>query len=72
MTIQITSFDELVEFIEFNDLTTEQFNALIIHTLGIWSFKEELELPKAELIHKLKRYWERWATHAERPIFLSN
>lgn len=67
MTIQISSFDELMRFIESNDLTPKQLNALIIHSLRVYYFEE---IPKAELIQKLKEYWGQYEDNIEKPLFL--
>lgn len=70
MTIQINSFEELVGFIQGNDLDSEQLNILLIHSMGVFCDDEQLDLPKAVLIQILKRYWSEYGKNVERPIFL--
>lgn len=67
--ISITTFAELLQFIESNDLTIEQMNALSMTALGCLSI---YATTKEEFIETLKAYWQEWGDRSERPIFADN
>lgn len=70
--IRINTFEELINFIENNNLSAEQLNTLIIKALQLWCDKEQLTLPKLEFTNKLKEYWKLYRGNLEKPLFLSD
>jgi thermostable 8-oxoguanine DNA glycosylase len=67
MDHNITNFDELIDFIETNNLTSEQIEVLMQQTLGVHSI---LYRPREEKIEHLKAYWERFKDVSPRPTLL--
>jgi hypothetical protein len=70
MKIQINSFDELIQFIETNNLTPKQLTFLIESTLKVYVCAEDLN----NITEKLKAYWIECENkpNIERPLFLWN
>ncbi len=67
--IQINSFEELVQFIEENELTIEQKRSLVNNALKIYydgSFSNEILIPR------IKKYWAKYGHIKERPLFLDD
>ncbi len=67
MEKNIETFEQLMEFIEANNLSIDQIAKLTKETIDLhimfYSDKNEL---KADL----KTYWEQWNHTTERPLFL--
>lgn len=70
--IKINNFEEMICFIESNELTTDQLNILISDGLKIWCNVEQLTLPKSKLVKKLREYWTAYGDNIEKPLFLIN
>lgn len=69
MKTEIQTFEQLVNFIEQNDLTAQALNKLVSDSVGVW-------LPvggktKGEILRMLKNYWEQYKNTpiGERPPF---
>lgn len=67
--IEINTFEDLLQFIEQNDLTHKQISDIVqASTNSILINKYER---KEDLIHDLKQFWSRWKNHNEKPIFIN-
>jgi hypothetical protein len=74
MKVDITSFEELIEYIETNDsITVSDINKLVKETIGVrlvfYSLFDTIE--KDKLVQDLKEFWNRWKDAKERPLFLT-
>jgi len=65
--VKIETFDELIEFLESNDLTFKEANDVINHALKCFFIYER---PKDEMIEELIVHWNEWKHTRERPIFI--
>tara|TARA_R110000782_G_scaffold268929_1_gene366098 strand:+ start:207 stop:455 length:249 start_codon:yes stop_codon:yes gene_type:complete len=65
--MEIETFEELIEFIETNDLSIDQIAKLTKETIDLYiMFYND----KDEVIRDLKEYWIDWNHTTERPLFL--
>jgi hypothetical protein len=74
MKVDITSFEELIEYIETNDsITVSDINKLVKETLGVRLVFYRLfdTIEKDKLVQDLKDFWNRWKDEKERPLFLT-
>ena len=64
----INNYDELILFIESNDLTSEQIAELIKNCLNVYTIHFE----NSDIIEELKEYWNKFGhlPRSERPLFL--
>lgn len=69
MNIEIKTFDNLLTFIETNELKESEIIVIIENTIGIYIAKN---FNKNKLIRKLIFFWSEWSDKpiAERPLFL--
>jgi hypothetical protein len=65
--INITSFEDMLEFINGNELTEPQINAILISAIGIITI---YPFPKQRLIDRLRNFWNEWGMLTDRPLFL--
>lgn len=68
MEVEIRTFDELIEFLENNDLSERKINEILMNTIhslytGDTANKEEMTLA-------LKEFWNEWSDKPERPLFI--
>jgi hypothetical protein len=73
MKVDITSFEELIEYIETNDsITVSDINKLVKETIGVrivfYSLFDTIE--KDKLVQDLKEFWNKWKDAKDRPLFL--
>jgi hypothetical protein len=65
--MEIENFDDLIEFIETNDLSIDQISNLTKETIDLHiMFYND----RSELMTDLKDYWASWNHTTERPLFL--
>ena len=64
--LQIQSFEELISLIESDKLNDEQVKTLLNAGLKVWF----PEMPREELVIKLKEWWEQYQGNFEKPLFL--
>lgn len=65
--MEIQNFDELIEFIETNDLSIENISKLVKECIDVHIV---FYTDKTELKNDLKTFWEQYKNTTERPIFL--
>jgi hypothetical protein len=65
--MEIETFDQLVEFIEMNNLSIDQISKLTKKTIDLHILFYN---DKDEVIRDLKAYWIDWNHTTERPLFL--
>jgi hypothetical protein len=65
--MEIQNFDELIEFIETNDLSIENISKLVKECIGVYIV---FYSNKDELIKDLIVFWDEYKDTTERPIFL--
>jgi hypothetical protein len=65
--MEIENFEDLIEFIENNDLSIEQIAKLTKETIDLHIM---FYSDKNELMTDLKAYWKQWNHTTERPLFL--
>jgi len=65
--INITSFEDMLEFINGNELTEPQINEILISAIGIITI---YPFPKQRLIDRLRNFWNEWGRLTDRPLFL--
>jgi hypothetical protein len=65
--MEIETFEDLIEFIENNDLSVDQIAKLTKETIDLYILYYS---DKDEVIRDLKAYWLRWSHTTERPLFL--
>jgi hypothetical protein len=65
--MEIQNFDELIEFIETNDLSIENISKLVKECIGVHIV---FYTDKTELKNDLKTFWQQYKNTTERPIFL--
>jgi len=66
-SIQLNTFEELIEFLRGNDLTPEQVNEIIQLQFKAFYFQS---LTKDEMIDGLIDWWAKWKHTNERPPFI--
>lgn len=66
-SIQLNTFDELIEFLKANELTPKEVDEII--QLQFKAFYIQ-ELTKDEIIEGLVDWWAKWKDAKERPPFL--
>ena len=66
-SIQLNTFDELIEFLKANDLTPEQVDEIIQSQFKAFYFQK---LTKDEIIEGLIDWWAKWKDANERPPFI--
>jgi hypothetical protein len=66
-TIQINSFQDLIDFIENRELSVPQIMTLLETTMGIYY---DGSLDKEVLIEKMQVFWKETQGIKERPLFL--
>jgi hypothetical protein len=67
MEKNIETFEQLMEFIENNDLSIDQISKLTKETIDLHILFYN---DKDEVIRDLKEYWASWNHTTERPLFL--
>ena len=69
MEVRIDTFDELIEFLETNELTFDQANDIVRQALKCFFIYER---PKGEMIKELMTFWNKWkhVKAKERPLFI--
>ena len=65
--MEIQNFDELIEFIETNDLSIENISKLVKECIDVHIV---FYTDKTELKNDLKAFWQQYKNTTERPIFL--
>ena len=65
--MEIQNFDELIEFIETNDLSIENISKLVKECIDVHIV---FYTDKTELKNDLKTFWQQYKNTTERPIFL--
>ena len=68
MEVEIRTFDELIEFLENNELSERKINEILMTT--IHSLYTGDTANKKEMILALKEFWNDWSDKPERPIFI--
>ena len=66
-SIQLNTFEELIEFLKANDLTPEQVDEIIQSQFKAFYFQK---LTKDEIIEGLIDWWAKWKDANERPPFI--
>jgi hypothetical protein len=67
MEKNIETFEQLMEFIEMNDVSITQIAKLTKETIDLYILYYS---DKDEVIRDLKAYWLQWSHTTERPLFL--
>ena len=67
MELKIDTFDELIEFLKTNELTSKETNDIINQALKCFFIDER---PKDEMIEGLIKYWSKWKHTKTRPLFI--
>jgi hypothetical protein len=67
MENNIETFEDLIEFIEINNLSIDQISKLTKETIDLHIM---FYSDKNELMTDLKDYWKQWSHTTERPLFL--
>ena len=67
MEVRIDTFDELIEFLKTNDLTSKETNDIINKALKCFFIDDR---PKDEMIEALIVHWAKWKHTNCRPIFI--
>jgi len=65
--MEITSFEELIDFIQQNELSIENISKLVKESIGLHIV---FYSNKDELIKDLIVFWDEYKDTTERPIFL--
>ena len=66
---KISSFDDLIEFIETQDIPPKDIEEIIAETMFVYtSLKDNFN--KDDLINKLNEYWSKYRSIQERPLFM--
>jgi len=68
MEVEIKTFEDLIQFVEENDLSEEKINEILMAT--IQSLYTGDTGNKSEMIKTLKEFWEKWSDKPERPLFI--
>jgi len=63
----ITSFEELIEYIENSDISVKDIGRITQESLDL---RIVFDKDKEEVIKDLKEYWSEWKDVPERPLFL--
>jgi len=66
MNIEIKSFEELIQFIENNELTIEKMNEIISKALKVYY---STNADKETIITNIKEYWNQYKDIEETPLF---
>ncbi len=66
---EIATFEQLIEFIESNELTSAQICTLAAGVLKVYGYPKE---NRQTLIKSLKKWWSKYGhpNKTERPIFI--
>ena len=67
MEVRIDTFEDLIEFLKTNDLTSEQTNDIIRQSLKCFFIDNR---PKDEMIEALIIHWNKWKHAKEKPPFI--
>ena len=65
--MEIQNFEQLIEFIETNNLSIDNISKLVKECIGVHIV---FYTDKNELMNDLKDFWQHWKHTTERPIFL--
>lgn len=68
MEIEIKTFDDLIQFLENNELSEKKINEILMTT--IQSLYTGDTANKKEMILALKEFWNDWSDKPERPLFI--
>lgn len=68
MEIEIKTFDDLIQFLENNELSERKINEILMTT--IQSLYTGNTNNKKEMINALKEFWNEWSDRPERPLFV--
>lgn len=68
MEVEIRTFNDLIKFIEENELSEEKINEILMAT--IQSLYTGDTTNKKEMIQALKEFWEKWGDQPVRPLFI--
>ena len=66
--IQITTFKELYDFVSRDEVSIYEMRRIVKATLNAYIIEER----KAAAIDDLKRWWEKFKDHMERPSIIFN
>ena len=66
-SVVISSFNDLIDFLETNEVSFEEVERIVSKTIGVYVWVED----KTKLIQDLKEYWKEYKNKplSERPIF---
>lgn len=64
--VEINGFNELVDYLRTSDLDKKQTADVIGRACKVWFVSTNT---KEELIEGLVRYWDKWGSTRERPLF---
>lgn len=64
---KINSFNELIQFIEDENLNSSEICILLAGSMAIFADENK---PPTILIQELKEYWKQFKNLAEKPLFL--
>lgn len=68
MEVEIRTFNDLIKFIEENELPEKKINEILMTT--IQSLYTGDTANKKEMILALKEFWNDWSDKPERPLFI--
>ena len=68
MENNIQNFEELIDFIENNDISIREISRLCKATIDLYIVCYS---DKTEVVKDLKTFWIEWGDKAERPVFLN-
>lgn len=68
MEFEIRNFEDLIHFLESNELTERQTNDILTKT--IQSLYTGDTSNKKEMITALREFWKKWSGEPEKPLFI--
>lgn len=68
MEFEIRTFEDLLQFLEGNELTERQTNEVLTQTIK--SLYTGDTANKKEMIKALREFWQKWSDQPERPLFI--
>ena len=70
--MEINTFDDLAESLEGNRLTNDQVFEVVQNTMGLILSNEQQDLPRKELVAKLRTHYNKYFTQGQTmvPLFL--
>ena len=67
MQVRINTFEDLIEFLKSNELTSEETNHIINRTLKCFFIDDR---PKDEMIEALIVHWNKYKDSRDKPPFI--